>query len=444
MKRTSPVGLVKRIPVAGGMPLLVESSSDLPLVHFMIGFRTGAELDPEGLEGLTRFTARLLRRTAGGLPSSAIESRIDDLGGAISVDAASTSTTLHGTVIARSLEGFTALLLDMLGKPGFLNEELERLRRETTSELIQARDDDRYLARRAFKRRVFGTDPQGRSTSGTLRSVARFQESDVRNLAGQLLRSKQALVAISGDMSEDRARAFAEEVERSLSTAPAMEIEVPPPAVPKGRRLVFVDKPERSQTQIFIGGLGTHPHDNDHLALQIANTVFGGTFTARLSEEIRVKRGWSYGAYASLPYGRGRQPFSMWTFPKAADAAACIALELELLERWRERGITKKELGAAKRYLDRSQAFAVDTASKRVGLASESVLLELPEGYHEHYVERLRAVTLDEVNGAIRNRIDPENLLISVLGTHPEIGVAIEKAVPRLASAEVVAFDVDE
>src|SRR5690606_30281998 len=116
------------------------------------------------------------------------------------------------------------------------------------------------------------------------------------------------------------------------------------PSPRSGRNLVVVDKPERSQTQILIGGLGSSPHDPDHVPLLVANTVFGGTFTARLSEEVRSKRGWSYGAYSSLPYDRRRQAFSMWTFPASTDAAACVALELQLLESWVTEGITEAEL----------------------------------------------------------------------------------------------------
>ena len=142
---------------------------------------------------------------------------------------------------------------------------------------------------------------------------------------------------------------------------------VPEPTLRPGRHLVLVDKPERTQTQILIGCLGTHAHDEDHVALHVGNTIFGGTFTARLMNEVRSKRGWSYGAYSSLPYDRHRRGFSLWTFPKASDAAACITLELDLLAKWWKDGVTPKELAWAKRYLVRSHAFAIDTAGKRVG-----------------------------------------------------------------------------
>jgi zinc protease len=197
----------------------------------------------------------------------------------------------------------------------------------------------------------------------------------------------------------------------------------------------------RTLTQILIGGLGTHPSDPDHVALSVGNTIFGGTFTARLMNEVRSKRGWSYGAYSSLPYDRRRQSFSMWVFPKATDAAACIELELQLLEKWRNKGVTKKELSWAKRFLIRSHAFTVDTPSKRVGLQLDSELYQLPEGYYDNYLEHVRSVTLEQVNAAIQTRISADDLLVTVVGTEKDVGEAVRKAIPGLSNSEVVPFD---
>jgi zinc protease len=218
---------------------------------------------------------------------------------------------------------------------------------------------------------------------------------------------------------------------------------VPEPTAEPGRRLVLVDKPERTQTQILIGGLGTHPGDADHMALHVANTIFGGTFTARMTREIRSERGWSYGAYSSLPIDRHRRGFSMWTFPKAVDAAACIRLQLDMLRQWRDQGVTKEELEWAKSYLVRSHAFSVDTATKRVSLALDELIYDLPEGYYQAYIERIQAVSLEQANHAVRQRIPEDDLLITVVGTEAQIGGAVRDAIPDLGSVEVIPFDTE-
>jgi zinc protease len=133
----------------------------------------------------------------------------------------------------------------------------------------------------------------------------------------------------------------------------------------------------------------------------------------------------------------------MWTFPKAEDAAPCIELELDLLEQWWQRGILEEELQWAKRYLVQSQAFARDTAAKRVGLRLDEILNDLPPGQHDQFVPLVEAVTLEQANAAVQNRISLEHMTIVVLGTYSEIGSAVRAAVPRLSSERVVPFDTE-
>jgi zinc protease len=103
--------------------------------------------------------------------------------------------------------------------------------------------------------------------------------------------------------------------------------------------------------------------------------------------------------------------------------------------------VTPRELAWAQRYLVRSHAFAIDTASKRVGQMLDEEVYGLPPRYHADYVEHVRGVTLEQVNAAIRKRVTPEHLLVSVVGTASEIKSAIEGAIPDLESADVVPFD---
>ena len=206
---------------------------------------------------------------------------------------------------------------------------------------------------------------------------------------------------------------------------------------------MFVDKPERTQTQIVVGGIGSHPRDADHIALHVASTIFGGTFTSRMMRAIRAKRGWSYGASARLPYDKERDAFSMWTFPAAKDAAACLALELSLLADWREKGITKSELAFSKRYLVRSHAFDIDTPGSACTSVSTPTCSASPRGTTKKYIEHVQAVTLEAANDAVRNRISSDDMVVSIVGTHAEIGDAVAAAVPGLRKIEVAPYDAE-
>jgi zinc protease len=423
--------------------LLVETSHDLPLVSVTVALRMGALEDPPDGEGSVRLLGRLMRRSAGGRSAEQNDALVEGMGAALGADVTQSTVSFQGSVIARSLDRFGEFLVDALARPALPEDELMRLKRETLAELTETLDDDRSLARRWFRKRIFAGHPYGRSAAGTKAGVERATIDSLRTLYRRMLVPENLVIALAGDITPERAARFASELATALPHGAPLVDRTPDPTLRPGRHLVLVDKPERTQTQIIIGGLGSRPSDPDHFALSVANTAFGGTFTARLMQEVRVKRGWSYGAYSSLPYDRRRQAFSMWTFPKAADAAACLALELDMLEKLRSKGLTKTELAWAKRYLVRSHAFAIDTAAKRVGLRLDSTLYDLPPGYYENYTENLRAVTLEQANAALRERLSDENLLIALVGTESSVGDAVRAAIPRLASSETVPYDTE-
>jgi len=431
----------KHLP--GEPRIYIEENHVLPLVSIAVAVRSGASTDPPGKEGLTRVMIRMLRRGCRGMTSHQIEERIDALGAELSADVSASVITLHVDVISRSLDPMVDLLATIMAEPTFDELELGRLLRETQGEIVESRDNDRSLATRHFRRAVFEGHPYGRRLGGTIPTISSVTRSDVLAQYRRHFVRGNLAIAFAGDLTEARALEITHRLASGLPEGTARPAAIPPPAGKKGRRLVFVDKPERTQTQILIGGLGSHPRDDDHIPLHVATTIFGGTFTSRMMRAIRSERGWSYGAYARLPYDLERDAFSMWTFPAAKDAAACIALELELLSAWQKEGITERELAFAKRYLVRSHAFDIDTAQKRVHQKLDVDLFDLPAAYHTKYLDHVRSVTLAQAKEATQRRVSLDDLAVSVVGTRSEIGDAVAGAIPGLSNVEVVAYDAE-
>jgi zinc protease len=433
-----------RAPAAlPGAQVLVEPSHALPLVSILVAFRSGSAHDPVGRDGLARITARMLRRGAEGYSANQIEETVDALGGEFGADVSTSSTSVHFEVIKRSLDRFVGLGATILARPTFAPSELERLQREAEAELIEARDSDRSLCSRAFRRTLFAGHPYGRRIAGTIQTLRSIVRDDVVAFYKRHYTRRNAIVAISGDIEPDEARALAARLLAGLPEGEPIPDPVPEPERRPGRRLAFVDKPERTQTQMVIGGLGTDAHDPDHIALVVANTAFGGTFSSRLMQEVRAKRGWSYGASSRVGFDRRRDAFTMWTAPAASDAPACLALQLELLQALRRDGITETELEFVKRYLVRSHAFEIDTARKRVHQRLEEILYDLPEGYHDTYLQRVEAVTLEAANAAVQRRISEDDLVVGVVGTHAELGAAIGDAIAGLKETTVEPYDLE-
>lgn len=419
--------------------LLIEPEHALPLVHVGLVLRTGSIHDPRGLEGLTRMTARMLRMGTRELTPTQVEERIDSLGAQLSVSCAPSYVQLSGAVVAHNLEPYFQLLCELIQAPAFRAADLARAKRETIAELVGVVDDDRSLAARHFRGFALGKHLYGRPVAGSTQSVRALTRDAVRAHHEKHFVRNNLIVSMSGDVQPERAQQLVA-AHLKLPAGRVPKLEAPPTTIAKGRRLLIVDKPERTQTQIIVGTLGTHVLDPDHTALQVANVVFGGLFTSRLTHEVRSVRGLSYGASSNLGHDRERELWTMWTFPAAKDAHTCLELQLRLYDDWIKHGITANELKRAKDFLVKSHAFEIDTAQKRLDQRVEAELFGLPPGYFEGFVDRVQKVTRKEANLALQKRLSRRDLAIVVVATAKDLRKELA-SLPGLNEVKVVAFD---
>jgi zinc protease len=422
---------------------IFEPSHDVPLVSLVLSLRSGSADDPPGKSGLARIAVRMLRRGCEGLGAEEIDFRIDALGAEMAVDASPSTISIHAQVIARNVEAFVDLLARLTSTPTFPDDQLERLKRESVAEIIEARDNDRVVAQKAMQRTLFEGHPYGNNAGGTTRSIPAITRADVLAFYRRYVVQGNVVIGLAGDVTPEQAAVLARRLVAALGPGASGPDDVIEPRMLPGRRLLVVDKPERTQTQILVGTLGTSPHDDDHVPLVVANAVFGGTFTSRLMKEIRSKRGWSYGASARASIDRHRQAWVMWTFPATQDCGPCLKLSIELLEAWVTGGVTPREVGFIQRYLIRSHAFDVDTAVKRLHHELDVELFGLPHDYFSGWIEHVRAVTPEAASAAVRNHIHPDDLLAVVVGTASQVLEPLRTAMPGLDGASVVPFDAE-
>ena len=420
--------------------ILVETSRELPLVDFEVAIPTGALFDPEGLDGAFRLLARTMRKGSASLTSAEVEEGVASLGARMSIGVSSGSFRVQGTVIKKNIEPLVKLMAELLLRPALRAKDFAQVKRETKAELVAARDDDRSLAGRAFRGFLFGDHPYGRLTVGTLGSLGRVRREHIVELHGQIVVAGNLVFGASGDIRRSEVNRLVERYFGDLPAGKAPTRKIATPKIPRGRRVLLVDKPERTQTQIYIGTLGTHHRDPLLFPLMVGDVAFGGTFSAKLMHEVRSVRGWSYGAYSRLTPDKKRDAWYMWTHPAATDAAACVSLQLELLDEWVAGGLSDDDVRFAKKYLVNSHCFEVDTAIKRLDAKLDIELFDLPPEHHRQFVQRVRAVKPDEARDAVRRRISPRDLAIVVVGTASELRASLE-ALPGVVDLTVVPYD---
>jgi zinc protease len=430
----------KRWETSAGSVVVTERSSAIPVVGFGVSVRSGALHDPVGKEGLCRMMSRAMRMGTAKLRSQALEEQLDRLGAQLSISASQSYLHFGGAVVKQNLEPFVILLAELMLRPALRLADVRQVQREMLADLSALCDDDRSLCGRHFRAQAFGAHPFGRPRGGSKQSVSALTRADAVAHHAQHFVASNLVFGVWGDFEP---RALHELIERrfgAMSKRKAPALTLPEPSFAKGRRVVVVDKPERTQTQVLIGTLGLSAHDKDYVPLIVGNTGFGGLFSSRLNDEVRTKRGLSYGASSSFTLSRGRDLWAMHTFPAATDARRCIDLQLGLYDQWIERGLHAKELAACKRYLQKSHAFEIDTAAKRLDQRLDVELFGWPKNHHTGFVDAVSKTTRAEVGSALERRLSRTDQLITVVATAGELGKELER-LPGVTQLEVIPFD---
>lgn len=400
--------------------------------------------DPADKAGVAWLTAQMLLRGAEGLSRQHIADSLEGLGSMVDLSVGRDHTMLWADALNRKRPELLGYLDTILARPTFPEAELDKLKRETLADLQSVRDDDAALGLRFFVRALYGDHAYGRPLKGNEASLGRIDRTDLEAFYRSWTRDG-AFVGLAGDVDPAASEAL-----QTRLTAPLIDRPSPPRIVaplvhtptPKWR-VLLIDKPERSQTQVFIGhtlltdGLTPGAHHPDWTALQIGQTTFGGTFTSRFSYEIREKRGWSYGAFSQLSGDQRLGTFLLRYYPASKDLLPSLQLSDELLSTFVADGPTAAELDVAQSYLQNSFVFAVDTAARRLSELISARLMGHPEGWVDDTVARLRRVTHDDAIAAVKRHLRPDDMVVAIVGTAKELEPQLA-AWPRVGSIEVV------
>jgi zinc protease len=407
------------------------------LVEVDVVLRHGSGHDPVDRPGVAFLCAELCRRGAGGKSRAQLDEAFDALGGELHIDVSAERVWVSTAVLADRLEAALQMIADVLARPHLSPDELVLLKREVQAEMEAERDDDETLAARTRRVAVFAGHPYGHDPRGTLASHEVIDVDTLRAWHAAHYRRGGMLVGLAGSIDT----ATAERVVRAtLGQLPAGAVHVMPiPAVTwrAGRRLVLCDKPERTQVQAHLVRSAPVVRSPDYVPLDVANTAFGGTFTARLMQEVRAKRGLSYGAYSRLGTAPATTSLDTWVFPEQAKAAETLDLILGLLEDYCTHGPTAAEVKFARRYRAGSYLLDNDPPGRRLARRLDARLLGLSDAWVKSYADRIAAVTTAQARHACRS-YDPADLTVVVVCTAAEVRSQLEACVG--VKAEVLDF----
>ncbi len=426
-----------------GLPTIMVESHDTPLTSIMIGFPFGAYNDPKGKEGLTQFFSSMLLRGTKTRNRHEIEDELDRLGAVLRVDSGYHSSTIRGEVLNQHFEPFFNLLKDILQNTTFPEDEIQKLQKETLAALKLRFEDDKRLAKLHFQKEVYNGHPYGDDGIGDEESLKKISRQDLLDFYRAHIHRGGMVLGAAGEVNET----FLKNVSKTLHDI-IPEGDSSPKVIPfdskiePGRHVILVDKPNRTQTQFYIGHPAISVSNPDRTALTVFLTAFGGgLFQAKYMQEIRVKRGWSYGAVAGLDIRRDGGTFSMYTFPATKDTIPALALSLDLLDQALTGDLLKdSDIDFAKQYLTGSFPFKIDTPKSVVMSKIHNHYVGLPDDHIETYLERVSAVTPKMAREAAQKHLNTKNVDIVVVCTAKDLQADIKEKL-NAKDVKIVPFD---
>jgi predicted Zn-dependent peptidase len=432
---------IQKRALSNGLPVWVVEQHEVPVVQVSLVVTAGGNADPAGKTGLASMTAAMLDEGAGRRSALEIADAIDYLGASLATTGSFDASAVRLWVPVARLADALPVMADVATRPAFPAGELERLRKERLTAMLQARDDPAQVASLAFPRLVFGPHRYGTSLQGNPASVEGFTTDDLRGFYAAHYRPDRSTLLVVGDVKPDQALRLLESAfgawKPDGAAAPLPPLADAAPA--KTRQVYLIDKPGAPQSQIVIGGVGVARSTPDYFPLQVLNTLLGGSFTSRLNQNLREEHGYTYGAGSAFDMRVAAGPFLARAGVQTEVTAAALTEFFTELNGVLE-PIPSDELSRAKNYVALGFPGEFETTGDIAARLEELVVYRLPEAYFSSYVERIQAVTAADVRRVAQHYVTPGRFTVVVVGDRK----TIEAPVRALKLGPVTVMSVDE
>ncbi len=416
---------VQEFRLGNGLPVYLIEKHDLPIVQMSFSFNAGSMFDPAAMPGLASMTANMMNEGAGERDALALAEEINFLGINLGAGAGRENLNVELFTPTSKLREALPLLGDLILKPRFDAEELDRKRTESLVRLAQAHDEARIIASTAFNQLVFGKGhPYATPAGGTEASLKAMQVADLQNFHREYITPANGFLVIAGDMTKAQAEAELGTLFRGWTGGMLKAKAIPDAPKPKGVQVYLIDKPGAAQSELRLGHPGVARSNPDYFPLEVLNTILGGSFTSRLNNNLREEHGYSYGAGSVFAQLKGKGLF------QASSAVQSDATDKALTEFMKElnaiKDVTAIETGKARNY----QALGFPGNFESIeGIASQVadvISYNLPEGYLNGYINELLKVKETDVERVAKTYIDPKNMVIVVVGDQAKIEPGIK------------------
>ena len=405
---------IKTITSDGGINAWVVEEPSIPFVALEIRIRGGASLDVEGKRGAVNLMMGLLEEGSGDMTAQEFQAKRESLAASFGYRAYDDTISLSAKFLTENQDDALALFKQSLVSPTFDQDAIDRVRAQVISGINSDAKNPNRIAGAFFDEAAFGDHPYGSSMDGTIESVTALTRDDMFDAHRNVLTRDRLFVSVVGDVTADAVGPMLDDLLGSLpDEGPALPDDVDF-GLAGGVTVIDYETP---QSVALFGHAGIERDDDDFFAAYIMNQILGaGGFESRLMNEVREKRGLTYGISTFLvPKFHAEMMLG-----QVASANETIAEAIEVTRnewaRMANEGVTAEELETAKTFLTGEYPLRFDGNGEIADIMVGMQMIGLPPEYVINRNDYIEAVTLDDINRVAGELLDPEALHFVVVG----------------------------
>lgn len=405
---------IEEVVSPGGITAWLVQEPSIPFTALELRFRGGASLDAPGKRGAINLMTGLLEEGAGDLDARGFARAQESLAASFSYRAGEDSLAVSAKFLTENRDEAVALLRSSIIEPTFEQEAIDRVREQVLSSLRSDAKDPDKIARAAFDAMAFGDHPYASQFDGTIDSVTALTRDDILEAHAAVFAKDRLYVGAVGDITPEELGPLLDDLLGALPEIGAPQPEAADILIKGGTTVIPFDTP---QSVAIFGQRGIQQSDPDFFAARLLNQILGaGGFESRLMQEVREKRGLTYGVYSYLvpqDHAATLQGQVASANDRIAEAVAVIRDEWA---RAAAEGVTQEELDAAKTYVTGSYPLRFDGNGPIAKIMVGMQMLGLPIDYIPTRNDKVEAVTLDDVQRVAAELLDADSLHFVIVG----------------------------
>lgn len=405
---------IKEFKSPGGINVWLLEEPSIPMVALELRFQGGASLDAEGKRGATNLMVGLLEEGAGDLDSQGFAKASESLAARYGYDVSDDTVAISSVFLSENRDEAMELLRLSIIEPRFDEASLERVRGQVLSVVRSEETDPNKIAGKTFKAIAFGDHPYGSGLNGTVESVSSLTRDDIVAAHQAALAKDRMVVSVVGDITAEELGPM---LDNLLGALPEKGAPLPPTTTPNLTGAVEVVEFDTPQSVAVFGQPGIERDDDDFFAAYLLNTILGGGgFESRLMEEVREKRGLTYGVYSYL-VPKDLAALYMGSVASANDRIGeAVQVIQDEWARMANDGVTLDELNKAKALLTGAYPLRFDGNGAIAEIMVGMQVQGLPIDYIKTRNDKVNAVTLDEINRVASELLRPDALQFVIVG----------------------------